>query len=216
LARETGNLKDSAWAIAALGTNARLQGDRRRAVELLRESLTRWRELDDSAGVAMCLEQVAFLASERQAALAARLLGAAKRRQTTGWIRSIYRKADYARRTPLVREALGSAAFADAFAAGQTLPDREVFADVAAIEAAVLAEPTAVVAERAPQLADSLTPREREVLRLVAAGHSDLEIAGALFISRRTASNHVSNILAKLDVKSRTAAVGLAIRDGFA
>ena len=216
LARKTGNLKDAAWAITALGTNARLRGDRRRAVELLRVSLERWRELDDAAGVAMCLEQVAFLAGDRQADVAARLLGAAKRRQTTGWIRSIYHKADAARQTPRIRAALGSAAFTAARAAGQAMPDSEVFGHVAAIEAAVLAEPTAVVAPHVPRMAIGLTPREREVLRLVAAGHSDLEIADALFISRRTASNHVSNILAKLDVKSRTAAVGLAIRDGFA
>ena len=48
-----------------------------------------------------------------------------------------------------------------------------------------------------------LTAREFEVLRLVAAGRSNPEIAAELFISAKTASVHVSNILAKLGVSSR-------------
>lgn len=60
-----------------------------------------------------------------------------------------------------------------------------------------------------------LTPREDEVLRLVARGLSDPQIAEALFIARPTASRHVSNILAKLDVGSRAAAVDAAHRLGL-
>ncbi|HEX6888784.1 MAG TPA: AAA family ATPase [Candidatus Nanopelagicales bacterium] len=56
----------------------------------------------------------------------------------------------------------------------------------------------------------ALTPREREVLRLVAAGRSNGQIAAELFISVKTASVHVSNILAKLEVPSRTAAAAWA------
>jgi len=55
-----------------------------------------------------------------------------------------------------------------------------------------------------------LTGREFEVLRLVAAGHSNRKIAAALFISPKTASVHVSNILAKLDSASRTEAAAKA------
>jgi DNA-binding CsgD family transcriptional regulator len=60
-----------------------------------------------------------------------------------------------------------------------------------------------------------LTPREQEVLRLVAAGRSNGQIAEALFISRKTASVHVSNILAKLGVHTRTEAAAAAHRLGL-
>jgi DNA-binding NarL/FixJ family response regulator len=58
-----------------------------------------------------------------------------------------------------------------------------------------------------------LTPREREVLRLIARGRSNGEIGGELFISTKTASVHVSNILAKLGVSTRTEAAAVALRD---
>lgn len=57
-----------------------------------------------------------------------------------------------------------------------------------------------------------LTPREREVLDLLAAGDTNRQIAERLFISEKTASVHVSNILRKLSVTSRTEAAGLAYR----
>ena len=61
-----------------------------------------------------------------------------------------------------------------------------------------------------------LTAREVEVLRLVAAGRSNRDIAAELFISAKTASVHVSNILAKLNAASRTEAAAIAHRAGLA
>ncbi len=61
----------------------------------------------------------------------------------------------------------------------------------------------------------ALTGRELEVLRLLAAGHSNKEIGTELFISPKTASVHVSNILAKLNAGSRTEAAAIAYRDGL-
>ena len=60
-----------------------------------------------------------------------------------------------------------------------------------------------------------LTPREAEVLALVAAGRSNRQIAQALFISPKTASVHVSNILAKLGVAGRVEAAAIAHRLGL-
>ena len=58
----------------------------------------------------------------------------------------------------------------------------------------------------------SLTPRETEVLRLLAVGRSDREIAAALSISERTAGNHVQHAMQKIGVDSRTAAAVFAVR----
>jgi DNA-binding NarL/FixJ family response regulator len=60
-----------------------------------------------------------------------------------------------------------------------------------------------------------LTERELEVLHLVARGETDQGIADRLFLSRRTISCHVSNILTKLQVPSRTAAAVTAARIGL-
>ncbi|MHB1295521.1 MAG: response regulator [Anaerolineae bacterium] len=67
----------------------------------------------------------------------------------------------------------------------------------------------------APQ-AEALTEREVDVLRLVAQGQSNREIAAALFISEATARTHVSNILGKLHLASRTQAALYALREGLA
>ncbi|WP_231914485.1 response regulator [Rhodococcus sp. LB1] len=61
----------------------------------------------------------------------------------------------------------------------------------------------------------SLTARERTVLALVADGQSNQEIADKLVISERTARTHVSNLLRKLELTSRTQAALLAIREGM-
>ncbi len=67
----------------------------------------------------------------------------------------------------------------------------------------------------APKPLDALTDREREVLALVARGFANKQIARELEISERTARTHVSNILAKLDLHSRTQAALFAVRSGL-
>jgi DNA-binding NarL/FixJ family response regulator len=52
-----------------------------------------------------------------------------------------------------------------------------------------------------------ISPREYEVLELIAAGHSNQEIADRLFVSTSTVKTHVSNVLAKLDARRRTQAI---------
>ena len=66
---------------------------------------------------------------------------------------------------------------------------------------------------RAPR--QVLTDREVEVLRLVAAGKHNREIAGALHLSEHTVARHMQNILAKLGVSSRAAATSSAHRQGL-
>jgi DNA-binding CsgD family transcriptional regulator len=67
----------------------------------------------------------------------------------------------------------------------------------------------------APPTASPLTARERDVLRLLARGRSNRQIGEELFITGKTASVHVSNILAKLGAASRTEAVAVAYREGL-
>ena len=61
-----------------------------------------------------------------------------------------------------------------------------------------------------------LTPREAEVLALVAVGHTNRRIGEDLYISEKTASVHVSNLLRKLGVTSRVDAAAIAQRLGVA
>jgi DNA-binding NarL/FixJ family response regulator len=76
------------------------------------------------------------------------------------------------------------------------------------------ADDAAAPAAEDPLARFGLTEREREILLLLAAGRSNPQIAGALFISPKTASVHVSNILAKLGVDSRVEAAAVAHRLG--
>jgi DNA-binding NarL/FixJ family response regulator len=64
-----------------------------------------------------------------------------------------------------------------------------------------------------PGVAAKLTKREMEVLRLLAEGLEQDDIAAELFISRKTVGTHIEHILRKLEVRSRTQAVALAYRD---
>ncbi len=72
--------------------------------------------------------------------------------------------------------------------------------------------PARARAERSPQ---RLTAREKEILTLVADGRSNGEIGKQLFISTKTVSVHVSNILGKLGAAGRTEAAAIARRDGL-
>ena len=71
----------------------------------------------------------------------------------------------------------------------------------------------ALLAHRADAGPNGLTPREVQVLRLVAAGKSNKEVAVALALSVKTVERHVGNILTKLDVPSRAAATAWAYKN---
>ncbi len=77
--------------------------------------------------------------------------------------------------------------------------------------AATDASDAAAISEAAP----GLTPREREVLGLLAEGFSNREVAAALEVSERTAKFHVAALLKKLDARTRTDAVVRAVRKGW-
>ncbi|HEY6411961.1 MAG TPA: response regulator transcription factor [Ktedonobacteraceae bacterium] len=66
-----------------------------------------------------------------------------------------------------------------------------------------------------PQAFDELTPREREILELIARGYRNAEIAEQLVLSPKTVSNHVSNVLLKLQAADRTQLMLLALEAGL-
>ena len=98
-----------------------------------------------------------------------------------------------------------------ALAAGETLIQPALTARAEQMLAAARAPAAAAPAAAA----EPMTPREREVLRLLAAGYSNREIARALFIAEGTIKNHVSNILTKMAVRDRTRAVLKAAERGL-
>jgi DNA-binding CsgD family transcriptional regulator len=112
---------------------------------------------------------------------------------------------------------LGEEEFAALRAAGRHLPLEHAIVLADNVAASVIAAPVAYMVpdpeiDPAP---DALSPREGQVLRLLAEGHSDAEMAAALFISPHTVHTHVKRILAKLGVGSRAAAVATAFRHGM-
>ena len=118
--------------------------------------------------------------------------------------------AGHARTLATVRRALSGDEAAGLLAAGRSLPLETALEVALGITVPVGRPPGSAY------LSDSrLTPRELDVLRLVAEGRSNAQIADALFVGVRTVRAHVSNILAKLDVPTRTAAAAHAIHHGM-
>jgi len=112
----------------------------------------------------------------------------------------------------------------EAGAAGYLLKDAEADEVVAAVRAAHRGEVhlDPLVARKLTRsligparTTTTLTPREREILVLVAQGKSNHDIARTLVISERTARTHVSNVLAKLHLASRTQAALVAVSEGL-
>jgi DNA-binding NarL/FixJ family response regulator len=161
-----------------------------------------------------CLFDCAHLALDWDRPVqAARLLGAARSdglatRRTTFLTRFAQAAVD------ATRQRLGDEAFEAAASAG-----RDLSFDQAVAEALALTPPppTAVVAAPVPfvAIAHDLTPREIDVLRLLATGNTDRQIADVLSISPATVSTHVKRILQKLDVPTRAGAASRAMHIGL-
>ncbi len=194
-----------------------LTGEMRRAAELWREVLVYAREFGFPEELAITLTDIAEEAAHAgRAEAAARLLGASDALRAAMGI-PVPRSDLNSLADPvsLVRERMDEATFVAYREAGASLPLDDAVAEADSILAGIIDAPAVEISAK-PSLPGSLTPREVDVVRLLAAGKSNREIADALFVSHTTAVTHVRHILAKLGLDSRAAVAAWAVRHGLA
>ncbi len=211
---------DRTWLAAMdayLGLFAAAEGCLPEAAERYRACLRGFAAAGDSSLLHTPLPGLAALAVEVELPEAAALLLGATDAQLQRFGAGLppFRRPAYERAEAGARAALGEAGFAAAHAAGRGLGLEDWLSEADRIVAAVEAAPPSV---RPPGTGaqEGLTTREVEVLRLLAAGHSNQDIADILFLSPGTVKVHVTHILAKLGVRSRSAATDYAHRHDLA
>ncbi len=210
LSREIGDREGIAESLPLLARVLAVQGNHSAARALYKESLALVREMGNKMNIAICLEGLADVAMAEGAAEASlwaiQLWGAAQSlRQAIGAPIPPVDRATYERSVATARTQLGEKAFAKAWAEGQTMILEQILA---------VQEPT-TRPEQVPRVAPiypaGLTAREVEVLRLVAQGLTDAQVAEQLVISPRTVNFHLTSIYSKLGVSSRAAATRYAM-----
>lgn len=203
------------------------RGQLKAGVELLGQSLRILRQMGSRRLLADVVDALALAAaSDLRFEVAARLTGSTATMREGSQIGITHgSRHEIDSLLAQLHAELGDAGFDAAYERGRRLSLEAAVDDAlelagAIVEAADLRlarEPVAPGREPGELAAEALglTPREREVLALLAEGLSDKEIADALFISPRTAMTHVGNILAKLGVNKRTLAASVAVRKGL-
>lgn len=204
------------WGVPAalrdLADAALRGGDVAAALPLYLESLAGWRRLREPFHLERCVWGLARVAQALgRPERAARLLGAAVALcEAVGYVPSTAMRTHYDDVAATLRSTLGDAPFETAWSGGRTLALDAVLDE--ALAGSALPTPKSGSGGVKPDPAKPLSARELDVLRLVAAGRHDAEIADTLFIGRRTVGSHLASIFAKLGVNSRAAAVALAVR----
>jgi len=202
------------FALAALAVSEAAE-DRGRAVAHITEALALCRSRPDRGAVAFVTATAAsLLAGWGSHGAAARLLGfAAAHAGATGWVPTPFEADATALAESRGRGAMGAGEWDDARDEGRRSRPDAILVEAKAALAAIGAE--SGQAGRASGSAVALSPRQREVLGLVAAGLSNREIAARLAITERTATFHVTAILNKLGAGNRAQAVALAASQGL-
>jgi DNA-binding CsgD family transcriptional regulator len=212
LSRQVGERQAISAALYTLATLAQAERDQERARDLLEEGLELSAELGNDADVAHCFDGLAAVAAaEGMMVRAARLWGAEEalleRMEAAVYTyvpdRSLHRSQVEAARARLDEEA-----FEAAWAGGRAMSLGQ------AIECALdrSTTPETAVPETYPA---GLSAREVEVLRLVAHGMTNSQVAEKLFISSRTVNWHLGSIYRKLGFNSRTEATRFAVEHGL-
>lgn len=203
------------------------QGDHEQAARCVFESMRLNFDRNRPIGTAYGLYILAALCAERQPSRAARLLGAGEHllRQGGVDIPQPYRAAQR-QTTAAIQQLLGAERFAQEWAAGQAMSLVQLLSDDASERGTVgpggAIRPVTRAQESLPAPAPDVgvaqgvvSQRELDVLRLLAAGKSNREIAAMLNITVNTVFRHVSNIFDKLGVTNRTEAAAYAYRHGL-
>jgi DNA-binding CsgD family transcriptional regulator len=209
-----------------LGWAALLQGDRDRARTYYEESLVVSKELGDRACASESLDGMACIAGATgEATRAGRLFGTAEAMRET-WIEKAvafkHSPEEEGWREPYratARSRLGEASWEEALTQGRAMRMDEAI-DYALSEEETSAPTPSTTGQSShpsmPEQPAGLTPREVEVLGLVARGMTSAQIAKELFVSTRTIEAHVASIYHKLGVSSRSAATRFALEHDLA
>jgi predicted ATPase/class 3 adenylate cyclase/DNA-binding CsgD family transcriptional regulator len=225
LARQRGDVHEVAYALRGLGNVARAQGAYVRARQLLRESLGLFSSLNDRRCTPICLEGIAcMMVGPGWAEHATRLLGAAQAfQQTTGAPAPPSEIADYQRTEADARAHLGEERFATVWASGAAMSLDEAVSyaladDEPSETTAALTSPPEVAPARQSLVGVPLSPREHEVVALIADGLSNREIADRLVLSVRTVERHIENVYNRLGIRGkagRAIVTAYALRHGL-
>ena len=204
LARETGTARNISLVYSHLGELASRQGDAVQAHAFYRESLSLAQTFEAKAVVGWSLLGLARVArAQGYYWQAASLLGAAEGRLNVTTDLNPAERSDYEREIAVTRTYLGKETYAKAQEKGRSMTPELALATAEPAMAAKLHAPSAYP--------DGLTVREVEVLRLVALGLPDAQVADKLVISPRTVQGHVRSIYTKIAVNSRSAATRYAV-----
>jgi predicted ATPase/DNA-binding CsgD family transcriptional regulator len=214
-----GDQRGLAWSVTNVGRLAAETRDFARAMTNLTQAMELYDVLGDRSGIAETLEGFALVAAGVQdATRAAALLGAADRlRQILAHPVPQNDLPSYERLIATVRATLGDA-FDAAWRDGAALS----LDDAVSLGLSITVPEETVIPPRLNGGAGTeavarlgITERELEVLQKLGSGETDKEIAEHLFISVRTVQSHVQNLLSKLGVSSRSAAVARAFRESI-
>jgi DNA-binding CsgD family transcriptional regulator len=216
LSRELGDKLGTSIYLNNLGNVAYMQSDYPAARSLHLESLAIRKEIDHKWAMAISVIGLGEVAIESgQPRLGVRLLGASNAlREALGVTMEADDLIAYDRAVASARARLGEEGFEAAWREGETLTLEEAISlaqqpPTASLEALPQAH-KAVQPQKPPSATSELTAREIEVLRLVAVGLSNPEIAEHLSLSVYTVQAHLRSIFSKINVKTRAAAVHFA------
>ncbi|MFN8591198.1 MAG: LuxR C-terminal-related transcriptional regulator [Thermomicrobiales bacterium] len=210
--RAMGDVQGAATNLAQLGRLARIRGDLPSALRITADALDQYLFLDDRGNVCSCIESLAgLLVAIGRLEQGTMLFGTASAfRQRIGTPVPGHEQTRYEADVAVATQGLVQARFQDAWLRGEAMALQET---LSGIPWRTMSPYSRCDAPRpaGASLLRTLTRRERQILELIGAGHTDRQIGDLLAISPATVTKHVGNALAKLGAPSRTAAAVLLL-----